>query len=286
MSQRFAPATSRRDVLKLGAAAMTAATFLPSLARALETGAADEYGGLSIGIQSYTLRSMSLEKALAAMQNDLKLHEVELYSRHIQGKSPAQVVELLKQHEVKCVSFGVVEFNADHGANRKHFELGKLLGCRNLSCNPQDDPKCFESVGKLCDEYNMTVAIHPHGPGGRWVTIDQIHKAIKDVNPKIGMNDETGWLIAAGEDPIRCLDVFKGRTYAMHLKDFKKQANGKLLDVPAGEGQLDVEALVKKLLELKFDGVIAVEYEGEDPVPATQKSLARIKDAVKKAKGA
>jgi sugar phosphate isomerase/epimerase len=132
----------------------------------------------------------------------------------------------------------------------------------------------------------MTVAIHPHGPGGRWVKIDQIHDAIKDVNPKIGMNDETGWLIAAGEDPVRCLDVFKGRTYAMHLKDFKKGVDGKLQDVPAGQGQLDVDALVKKMLEQKFDGAVAVEYEAENPVAAVQQSLARIKEAVKKAKGA
>src|SRR6478609_7556541 len=109
MNQRFAPHTSRRNVLKMGVAAMTAATFAPSLARALDHGP-EEYGGLPIGMQSYTLRSMSLENALKAMQNDLKLREVELYSRHIQGKSPKQVLELLKEHEVKCVSFGVVPF--------------------------------------------------------------------------------------------------------------------------------------------------------------------------------
>jgi sugar phosphate isomerase/epimerase len=239
-----------------------------------------------MGIQSYTLRSMSLDNALKAIQQDLKLKEVELYSRHIQGLSPRQVVEKLTAHAIKCVSFGVVDFGKNHDANRKHFELGKELGCKNLSCNPENDAKCWDSVGKLCDEYNMTVAIHPHGPGGRWVKIDQIYDAIKDVNPKIGMNDETGWLIAADEDPIRALDVFKGRTYAIHLKDFKKGPDGKLQDVPAGDGQLDVEAFVKKLLEYKFDGALAVEYEGENPVPAVQKSLERIKAAVKKAKDA
>jgi inosose dehydratase len=184
------------------------------------------------------------------------------------------------------VSWGVVPFGKKHDENRKHFEMAKTLGCRNLSCDPENDPKCWESVGKLCDEYDMTVAIHPHGPGGRWVKIDQIHDAIKDVNPKIGMNDETGWLIAADEDPVRCLDVFKERTYAMHLKDFKKGPDGKLKDVPAGQGQLDVDTLVKKMLEMKFTGVVSVEYEAEEPVASIQKSLARVKEAVKKAKRA
>jgi sugar phosphate isomerase/epimerase len=275
---------TRRDVFKLGAATLAATAFGPSLVRAAD--ADDEYGGLPMGIQSYTLRSMSLDNALQAIQQDLKLKEVEIYSRHVQGLSPKQVVEKLQAHDVKCVSFGVVPFNKNHDANRKHFELAKELGCKNLSCDPDNDPKCWESVGKLCDEFDMTVAIHPHGPGGRWVKIDQIHDAIKDVNPKIGMNDETGWLIAAGEDPVRCLDVFKERTYAMHLKDFKKGPDGKLQDVPAGQGQLDVDALVKKLLEQKFRGVMAVEYEADKPVEAVQQSLARVKEAVKKAKGA
>jgi sugar phosphate isomerase/epimerase len=270
--------------LKFGAAALAASAFGPSLARALQHGSA-EYGGLPMGIQSYTLRSMSLDAALAAMRKDLNLDQVELYTGHIKGMSPRQVLQKLNAHGVKCPSVGVVEFNADDDANRKHFELGKALGCKNLSCNPENDPKCFASVGKLCDEYNMTVAIHPHGKGARWEKIDQIYAAIKDVNPKIGMNDETGWLIDAGEDPIRALDVFKGRTYALHVKDFKYEG-GKREDVPAGDGSLNVDALVKKLLEMKFDGVIAVEYEGENPIPAVQKSLERIKEAVKKANGA
>jgi inosose dehydratase len=276
--------TSRRNALKLGAASLAAAALSPTLSFADHH--EDEYGGLPIGLQSYSLRSMSLDNALAAMHKELKIKEVELYPRHIAGMSHPQVVERLKAHDVKCVSYGVIPFGKDHDANRKHFEVGKALGCKNLSCDPQDDPKCWESVGKLCDEYDITVAIHPHGPGHRWVKIDQIHAAIKDVNPKIGMNDETGWLIAAGEDPVRCLDVFKERTYAMHLKDFKKGPDGKLVDVPAGQGVLDVDALIKKLLEMKFRGAMSIEYEGEEPVANIQKSLARIKEAVKKAKGA
>lgn len=276
---------SRRDFLKYGTAAALAAAAMPGLlARAAE--ADPEYGGLPIGLQSYTLREMSLDNALAAMQNDLKIHEVELFGGHFAGQSLNQVVEKLKAHDVRCVSYGVVGFGTEHDKNREHFETAKQLGCKNISCDPEDDPKCWESVGKLCDEYKMTAAIHPHGPGSRWVKIDQIWTAIKDVNPKIGLNNETGWLIAADEDPVRACDVFKGRMFAMHLKDFKKKDGGGLEDVPAGDGQLDVDALVKKLIEYKFDGALAIEYEGKDPVPAVQKSLARIKEAVKKAKGA
>src|SRR3954464_12817325 len=75
MNQPHRPAASRRDVLKLGAAAVAAAAFAPSLVRAFDHEDA-EYGGFSMGIQSYTLRNMSLENALKALRNDLKLHQV------------------------------------------------------------------------------------------------------------------------------------------------------------------------------------------------------------------
>ena len=280
------PTASRRDFLKLGAAGAFAAASMPGLLAHADAHPDPAFGGLPIGLQSYTLRGMSLDNALQAMQKELKIHEVELFGGHFAGMSLNQVVDKLKAHDVKCVSYGVVGFGKDHDENRKHFETAKALGCKNVSCDPENDPKCWESVGKLCDEYKMTAAIHPHGPGSRWIYIDQIWKAIKDVNPKIGLNNETGWFIAANEDPVRACDVFKGRMYAMHLKDFKKGADDKLQDVPAGQGVLDVDALVKKLIEYKFDGALSIEYEGEEPVPNVQKSLARVKEAVKKAKGA
>ena len=118
-----APVASRREFLKLGAAAFAAAS-VPGLA-SFAADADPAYGGLPIGLQSYSLREMSLDKALAAMQNDLKIHEVELYGGHFGGRSLKQVVELLKQPDVRCVSFGVVPFGTNHDDNRKHFETAK-----------------------------------------------------------------------------------------------------------------------------------------------------------------
>src|SRR5687768_7038327 len=51
--------TSRRDVLKLGAWSVATSTLAPSLLRGAAD-ANDEFGGLPMGIQSYSLRKMSL----------------------------------------------------------------------------------------------------------------------------------------------------------------------------------------------------------------------------------
>lgn len=73
--------------------------------------------------------------------------------------------------------------------------------------------------------------------------------------------------------------------YAMHLKDFKKDDKGKWEDCVLGDGLLDVNAIIKYLIDNKFTGALSIEYEGGDPVKSVQKSLDRIKEAVKKAKG-
>lgn len=280
------PPQSRRSFLKLGGAALAAAALARTQFHGLPAFAAEEhsdaYGGLKMGIQSYTLRDRSFEKMLEAMQNDLKLHFVELFPNHIVGLSPSQVLDKLKAHDVKALSYGVIDFTKDHDKNKKEFDKAKSLNLQNLSCNP--DPDAFDSLDKLTDEYNITCAIHPHGPGAKWVKIDQIHDAIKDHNKKIGLCCDTGHLIRADQDPLRALEVFKDRTYALHLKDFKKLGPDKWEDVPAGDATLDVDGVVKFLLTHKSEAPVYIEYEGGNPVVSSQKSLTRVKEAVRKVK--
>ena len=242
-----------------------------------------------MGLQSYTLRDRSFDKMLEAMQNDLKLHYVELFSAHLAGISPPQALEKIEAHDVTALSYGVVSFKKDEKANRVQFDLAKSLGLKNLSCDP--DPDSFHSLDKLTEEYKITVAIHPHGPGHRWAKIDTIEKAIKDHSKMIGLCADTGHLIRAGEDPLKAVETFKDRLYAIHLKDFKKTDSGGWEDVPATEGSLDVNALVKFLLDRKYEGGVFIEYEGQrkddpqHPVKASEKSLETVRAAVKKAKG-
>ena len=271
------PAT-RRSFLKLAAAAAGAATLrsVPVLGGAGD----DPYGGLVPGAQSYTFRAMSLDNALAAMKQ-LGIKEVELFPNHLTGFSPRQIKDKLKANDVTAVSYGVIPFKADEEQNRKLFELAKEYGMENLSCDP--DPGAFENLDKLTEEYGITVAIHPHGPKHRWGKIDAIWEAVKDHSPKIGLCADTGHLIRAGEDPLRALEVFKGRLYALHMKDFKKTGDEKWEDVPLSEGSLDTDAVVKFLLDHKFKGAMLVEYEGKDEVPSVQRSLDRIKQAVQAA---
>ncbi len=177
----------RRRLLQLGAAsAFSLAIGSPTAAKLKD----DPYGGFTLGAQSYTFRHFNLEEALKRLK-DLGLHYVEFYQKHCPADStPEQLPPLLlcKEYEVTPLAWGVQNFSKDTDKNRKYFELGKTLGIKMLSADP--DPDSFDSLDKLCDEYKISIGIHPHGPQGdhlhRWYSAEVIMAAVKNHNPLIG----------------------------------------------------------------------------------------------------
>ena len=241
---------------------------------------ASKYDGLTLGIQSYSLRDRSFAKMLEALVDPLGLAAVEIFPGHIQGQSPRAIAEQLAAKNVKAMSYGVVGFGIDDAKNRKEFELAKALGLSNLSADPDPDPKCFESLEQLTEEFGVTIAIHPHGPGHRWGKREQLEQAFKDRSTRIGLCGDTGHLIRAGEDPLTILRAFADRLHAIHLKDFKKlEGDNKWQDVPAGDATLDVAGIIRFLKDSQFKGGVFIEYEGDHPVEAIQTSLARVAQA-------
>ncbi len=282
---------TRRRFLQTGAAAALGMASLPALLAAADT-KDDSFGGFTLGVQSYSFRNFDREQALKRTQA-LGLHYVEFYSKHAPlDSSPEQIKAILKMcsdYDVKPVAFGVQGFTKDHDANKKLFDFGKALGIWTFSADP--NPDSFDSLDKLCEEYKISIAIHPHGPAGkgklhRWYSAEVIMKAVKDHHPLIGSCLDTGHLIRAeqlGEklDPAQQVRAMGARNFGMHLKDHDNKTK---TDVVFGKGALDVPAVLKALRDVKFKGYISIEYEANpsDPSPDMKDCVALFKDAVKK----
>jgi len=278
-------ALTRRDFLKASAAASLAA--LPALAA--DDKKDDPFGGFILGVQSYTFREFDLEPALKRTK-DLGLHYAEFYQKHAPITDKEEQIKaflkLCKEYDITPVAWGVQGFGKNHDANKKVFEFAKALGLRNLSADPT--PDSFDSLDKLCEEYKVAIAIHPHGPGARWTTAEQILKAVKDHHPLIGTCLDTGHLIRMAQVGVK-LDVpqevrtMGARNFGLHLKDHD---NKRKTDVVYGKdgGVLDVLEVLKALREVKFKGTISIEYEAnpKDPVPDVKACVEIFKDSVKK----
>lgn len=280
-------ALDRRRFLQAGAAASLGLATVHA-----EEKKDDPFGGFILGVQSYTFRNFALEPALKRIK-DLGLRYGEFFQAHApltdKPEAVAAFLRLCKEYDVTPRAWGVQGFTKDHDANRKVFEFARSLGLKSLSADPS--PDSFDSLDKLCEEYKIAIAIHPHGPAGggklhRWYSAEKIMAAVKDHNPLIGSCLDTGHLIRAAQlgeklDPAEQVRVMGARNFGMHLKDHD---NERKTDVIYGKGALDVPAVLKALREVKFQGMISIEYEANpaDPSRDVKACIDVFKDSVKK----
>jgi sugar phosphate isomerase/epimerase len=275
---------SRRG-LQAAAAGGVATLATRRIVRAADTH--DRFGGFNVGLQSYTLREFPVEKALAAI-NQLGLHGVEMFQAHFSSQSSDADIEAMKRQTadlgIKMLGHGVNPYTKDHEANRRWFEFAKKAGIRNLSADPTED--AFDSLDKLCEEYQIRIAIHNHGPGARYDKVADTLNAIKGHHPLIGACADLGHYIRSAEDPVRAINLLEGRLFGIHLKDFAEQ-KARTKGVVLGRGHLDTVGVFKALRKVSFpaDGCLVLEYEEnpKDPLADVQECLAVASEAAQKA---
>ncbi len=290
MGQHRQKGISRRQFIQASAGLGLGLAGISTMLRANEK-KEDAFGGFTLGVQSYCFRKFDTEPALKRTQ-ELGLHFIELYQKHAPlDATEDQIKALLKlcrEYEITPICYGVQDFTKDHDANKKIFDYGKALGIKTFSADPT--PGSFDSLDKLCEEYKIAIAIHPHGPIGggklhRWYSAEVIMAAVKDHDPLIGSCLDTGHLIRAAQlgkklDPADQVRVMGGRNFGIHLKDHDNQKD---TDVVYGKGVLDVPDVLKALKDVKFKGHISIEYEAneDNPSPDMKACIEVVKDAVK-----
>ncbi len=274
---------NRRRFLALTTAAAAGATIfdVPGI-----LAADDPYRGLPIGVQSFSLRNYNVVDAIRHIQG-MGLHFVEFYSKHLNpNATAAQLAEnrqLLQRAKVTLSAHGVNRFSKDHEANRKVFEFAKRAGVRNITANPT--PDSFDSLDKLVAEYNIRIAIHNHGPGALYDSIDSVKKAVDGHHKLIGACVDTGHFIRSKEDPVKAVHELGPRVFGVHMKDEEKQEK-KSHNVVIGSGHLDVLGLFKALKKVSFpaDGSLSLEYEANpsNPIDDMKQCLAVAREAIAK----
>ena len=274
---------NRRRFLALTTAAAAGATIfdVPGI-----LAADDPYRGLPIGVQSFSLRNYNVVDAVRHIQG-MGLHFVEFFSKHLNpNATAAQLAEnrqLLERAKVTLSAHGVNGFSKDHEANRKVFEFAKRAGIRNITANPT--PDSFDSLDKLVAEYNIRIAIHNHGPGALYDSIDSVKKAVAGHHKLIGACVDTGHFIRSKEDPVKAVHELGPRVFGVHMKDEEKQEK-KSHNVVIGSGHLDVLGLFKALKKVSFpaDGSLSLEYEANpsNPIDDMKQCLAVAREAIAK----
>jgi sugar phosphate isomerase/epimerase len=269
---------TRRDLLR-GACSAAALSLLP---RGIFAQGDPAYGGFNMGIQTYTLRAFTFDETLVHLK-DLGLKYAQFFSKQLPITDDKSKIETAKQKlkdaGVTIMSWGVQGFTKDVAKTKAAFEFAKAMGFSVYSAAPKADS--FESLATLTKEYGIKIAIHNHGPGDKeYGRLEQVQKAVEKWPVEIGACVDTGHVLRSGENPIDWIKALGPRVHDVHLKDFSDEKTEHIL----GKGKLDVVGVLKALKEIKFSGILAIEYElnEKDPIADVKEGLAVVREACKK----
>ena len=263
--QSFDAIISRRAAMQVGIAGMAAITGTVAFGKTAED---DPYRGLKVGMHTYTLRKLDFEQALRVTA-DMGVRYIGFNPVHLPlDSSPerlAKARERVAEVGLTIMACGVIGFDGNESEGRRAFEFAKAMGMPTIAANPALES--FDLLDDLVEEFGIRIAIHNHGPDSLYSTPGDVLRAVEKHHRSIGACADIGHYERSNIRAHDALRALKGRLYDMHLKDVDRPVKaGK--SVPLGTGIVDFEKVFQTLLDLNFDGHVALEYEGtpDDPV--------------------
>lgn len=277
---------NRRQFLQtgvLGSAALAVTSWPTVSFGAVTKPASDPFSGLKLGMASYTLRKFTLDQAIA-MTKQAGVKHICLKDMHLPlSSTTAQRQEARKKIEdagLLLMGCGVVYLKKNEGEVRRAFEYARDAGMPAIVSAPDLD--ALDLVEKAAKEFDIRVAIHNHGPGDqRYPSALDVLRMVKDRDSRLGICIDVGHTVRLGEDPVSVIEQCAARLYDFHIKDVTEATrNGKPIEV--GRGVIDIVAVLKTLLKVKFPHHLALEYEANEnaPMPGITESYGFIRGAL------
>ena len=285
---------SRRSFMTLAAAAAAAGTlpaFDAQADGALRRRPADGDGTpgaggaagsklpFDLGVASYTLRSFSLDQAIAMTQR-LRITKLTLKDMHLpMAITPAEMATVhakLKAAGLTLSSCGVVYMTSEDEVN-KAFAYAKLAGITMMVGVP--DVPLLELSERKCKETNIALAIHNHGPTDqRFPSPESAYTLISKMDRRVGLCIDVGHTQRLGLDPAAQCEKYFDRLLDVHIKDVSA-ATAEGTTVEIGAGVIDTPRLIRTLARLKYAGTLHFEYEkdAKDPFPGLAESVGYVR---------
>ena len=266
---------TRRNFLSQ-ATALAAASAVPA-ARLVAAPADAPVSPVRLGVASYSFRKFNRAQVIEFMKA-LKVPLINLKDMHLPMTPPEETRRAaaeFRQAGLTITGAGVIAFNKDDDADmRAKFEYVKTAGIPLIIGMPS--AAVLPRLEKFVKEYNIKVAIHNHGPEDKnFPSPFDVLKAIKTLDPRIGLCIDCGHAVRAGADVPAAIKAAGPRLLDMHIKDltdFGSDNSG----CPVGDGKMPIPGIFKALIAIGFKGQVMLEYEIDEtnPLPGMVKSFA------------
>lgn len=242
--------------------------------------AADVFHGLKVGVTSYTFNKFKLAQAIA-MTNEAGVKYFSIKDVHLPLKSTKEqrreAREQIEGAGLVIMGAGVIYFKNNESDIRNVFEYARDTGVPTIVCSP--DPDALDTTEKMLGEYGIRIAIHNHGPTDKkYPSPLDVLKLVKDRDKRMGVCMDVGHTVRIGQNPVEVMEACAERLYDFHMKDVTAAApDGKA--VPLGKGVIDIPAIMKQFVKMRWPNHVALEYEANanNPMPGVLESFAYLR---------
>lgn len=245
--------------------------------------ATDVYDGWRLGVQAWSFNRFTffeaVDKARALGLNWIQGYPGQKVAPDIDARMgadlSAEVREKIKakliEANVRMAAFGVVGVPGDESGARRLFAFAKEMGIETLVSEPGENQ--FDLIDKLCQEYQIKLAIHNHPKASHYWNPETVLRVIKDRSKWIGACADVGHWVRSELDPVACLKLLEGRLFDIHIKEVDINLGH---DVVWGTGQARIQGILEELHRQGYQGTFAIEYEHswDNNVPLIRESIA------------
>jgi sugar phosphate isomerase/epimerase len=262
---------TRRQFLQCGgtAALVCAASTASSADQAQSPAKKPPAKTLHLGLASYTFRAFDLDKTLVEAKR-AGLKNICLKSMHLplsaKPEELAAIAAKVADAGLTLYGGGVIDMSKEAQVVQA-FAYGKAAGLRVLVISPA--PTMLPLIEQHVKKYDISAAIHNHGPGDRrFPTPQSVYEKVRSLDRRVGLCIDIGHTVRAGVDLVAAVNTCHDRLLDMHVKDVT-EATAKGRCIQLGRGVIDVPGLLRALVNVGYQGVASYEYEADekDPLP-------------------
>ena len=234
----------------------------------------DDLKGWKLGMQAYSFNRFTFFEAVDK-NKALGMRYIEAYpgqrlskekpdvktDHNMSSRDKIEMLQKLREAGVKLLNYGVVSLPNNEAECRKVFDFAKEMGIETIVSEPPED--AFGLIDRLCEEYEINVAIHNHPKPSRYWNPDTVMRVCDGRSKWIGACADTGHWCRSGVDPLEAVKKLgrAGRIRSFHFKDLNEFGNRNAHDCVWGTGISQAKAILTELDRQNFKGVFSIEYE-------------------------
>jgi len=247
------------------------------------------FGGIQVGVQSYTFRAFDIDRMIAAMTS-IGITSVELWDGHLDpAKTTADGFRAIKRKfddagiavSAYCVNF---KTDASDELLERSFRGAKLLGTSVMTSSTEQP--IISRLDQWCRKHRVRMGLHNHWLGDKGFKGDKSinfegpadwARAMDGRSKYMGVNLDIGHFSASDHDSVAYFRQHFDRIYSLHIKDRDKDADHTYRKF--GEGATPIAEFLRLAREMKFRYAANIEYEMDekDPTEGVRHSLEYVK---------